>query len=79
MGPYWSRRAQDPHPLRMEPAPDWMTAAMAIVNDWEQTHDGRLLNTGDAGKLVHLIAVGLASAFERGATSAQPLSDNPST
>jgi len=62
----------------MQPATDWMTAAMAIVDDWEQTHDGRLLNTSEAGKLVHLIAVGLASAFERGAATSPEHRGDPS-
>lgn len=49
---------------------------MSIVDDWEQTHDGRLLNTAEAGKLVHLIAVGLASAYEQG-TSTRERQDDP--
>ena len=31
----------------MQPGAEWMTAAMSIVDDWEQTHNGRLLSTAE--------------------------------
>ena len=55
---------------------EWVTAAMAIVDRWEQTHDGRLLSTVEAGRLVHLVAVGLAEAYERGAADHETTSDD---
>ncbi|HEY3061021.1 MAG TPA: hypothetical protein VGL99_18815 [Chloroflexota bacterium] len=42
---------------------------MAIVDQWEQTHQRRLLTTSDAGRLVQLIASGLEVAFQRGTGS----------
>ena len=50
----------------MDPQPEWLTAAVAIVDQWEQTHQRRLLSTSDAGRLAQLIADGLAIAYQRG-------------
>ena len=52
---------------------------MSIVDDWEQTHDGRPLGTAEAGKLVHLIALGLARAYDHGAASPPEPTDTPRT
>ena len=54
---------RDPQP---NSEPDWFTLAMFIVEDWERTHQRRLLGTADAGRLVELIAQGLQDAYQRG-------------
>jgi hypothetical protein len=55
--------------LSSEP-PDWFTLAMFIVDDWERSHQRRLLGTADTGRLVELIAQGLQDAYQLGARAA---------
>jgi hypothetical protein len=61
----------------MRPAPrddtldtDWLTRAVGIVDEWENTHQRRLLGTTDAGQLARLIAGALEEAYALGRRAA---------
>jgi hypothetical protein len=45
---------------------DWLSRAVGIVDEWENTHQRRLLGTTDAGQLARLIAGALEEAYALG-------------
>lgn len=49
---------------------DWLTRAVGIVDEWENTHQRRLLGTTDAGLLAKLIAGALEEAYSLGSGGA---------
>ena len=58
-----------PAPSAYPAPPDWLLRAVAIVDQWEDSHQRPLLGTGDAARLAELIAAELEAAFDEGRTA----------